>query len=262
MRQILFDIAKSIEKTLTIDRENWGSFVKMGASGSATNYIDEIAERAALKYIDEHNIEVNILSEECGYIDKGAKKTVVIDPVDGTLNAINGLPFYSVSLAIGENDLSGVEYGLVYNLVSKDVYYAERGKGAYFNYKKLVQVKKTSINFDEDTIILFLGNRATEDSLKLASKFRHVRAFNSAALEICFVAQGAVSIFYFQHRKSGLRIVDIAAATLILRESGGELYNLSTGEILNIKLDLQDRQPLVALCSPEIKDEFFRIIKS
>ena len=76
-----------------------GEEVCMGADGTPTSQIDKVAENAALMYIQRNGIEVNILSEEIGYVDNGAEETLVMDPIDGTSNAIAGIPYYTISLA-------------------------------------------------------------------------------------------------------------------------------------------------------------------
>ena len=77
------------------------------------------------------SIPLNILSEEAGYIDNQAEKTLVIDPIDGTYNSVMGIPFYSVSMAIGTKSMADVEAGLVQNVVTGERFYAETGKGAF-----------------------------------------------------------------------------------------------------------------------------------
>ena len=86
-----------------------GEEVCMGADGTPTSQIDKVAENAALMYIQRNGIEVNILSEEIGYVDNGAEETLVMDPIDGTSNAIAGIPYYTISLAVGRSRLSDVE---------------------------------------------------------------------------------------------------------------------------------------------------------
>src|SRR4030042_1739713 len=80
--------------------------VGRGASGSATSKIDKFAEDAILEYLDSEDIKLNVLSEEAGTIDRGAKETLVVDPIDGTLNCTRGIPFFSGSLAVCSKNMS------------------------------------------------------------------------------------------------------------------------------------------------------------
>jgi hypothetical protein len=90
-----------------------GEELYIGADGSPTLQIDKVAEDVILGYVNEEHLKWNILSEEAGLIDNSGDRTLVIDPIDGTYNAVMGVPFYSVSLALGTNRLSDIEYGLV-----------------------------------------------------------------------------------------------------------------------------------------------------
>ena len=90
----------------------------MGADGTPTLSIDKVAEDVIVEYITENDIQLNILSEEAGYIDNQAEKTLVIDTIDGTYNSVMGIPFYSVSMAIGTKSMADVEAGLVQNVVT------------------------------------------------------------------------------------------------------------------------------------------------
>src|SRR4030043_255266 len=107
--------------------------VGKGASGSATSKIDKFAEDAILEYLDSEDIKLNVLSEEAGMIDRGAKETLVVDPIDGTLNCTRGIPFFSVSLAVCSKNMSDCSFALVKNLSSGDTYFARRGGGAELN---------------------------------------------------------------------------------------------------------------------------------
>ena len=96
-------------------------------------YVDKLAEDTALDVVNKSKTKVNILSEEIGFIDNNAEYTFVLDPLDGTRNAYRGISFYSVSLAIGKSKISDVEYGIVKNIPTGDVFLAEKGRGAFMN---------------------------------------------------------------------------------------------------------------------------------
>ena len=104
--QIVEKTARKIKKESRENFHKLGRTVGIGADGTPTKYIDEIAEEVVIKCITKSDIKVNLLSEEAGFLDFGGKYTFVLDPVDGTRNAYRGIPFYSVSLAIGELKIS------------------------------------------------------------------------------------------------------------------------------------------------------------
>ena len=116
VKELALKITKSIYRkirSLQSQGINLGRNIGIGADGTPTEYIDKIAEDIAIRYIEKSRIPVNLLSEEAGYIDRDGEYTFVLDPIDGTRNAIRGIPFYSTSLAIGRDTLDSVEYGIV-----------------------------------------------------------------------------------------------------------------------------------------------------
>src|SRR5207245_8714880 len=95
--------------------------------------IDRVAEAAVLRVLDYEDARLNVLSEEAGFVDRGGDATLVLDPIDGTHNALRGVPAYSVSMAIGQSHLADIEEGLVRDLVSGAAYYAAKAHGANLN---------------------------------------------------------------------------------------------------------------------------------
>jgi len=244
----LIDIAKeaveAIEKAIRkVARENFGKEVAMGADGTPTLYIDKVAEDAALEVIGK---EANVLSEEAGYIDNGKEYTFAIDPIDGTRNAAHGIPFYGISIAIGRKSVEDVEYGIVKNIPSGDVYEAIKGEGAYLNGRRI----EVSKDYSDIIYILTLGESGNEKTWKLV-KFNTIRAMGAAAIEMCLVACGAAHAYFMP--KESLRITDFAAGCLIVREAGGEVYN-ANGEVLNVPFNLKVRSSVLAVASRKIAE--------
>lgn len=251
MKKLLLKIADNVEIAVKrhINDPGIGQVTKIGADGSPTKMIDEIAEDMAVETINNSSLNYNILSEECGFIDNHAEKTIIIDPVDGTFNAVNGIPFYSISLAVGKKNLSDIEYGLVRNLVTGDTFTAEKSVGAYFNNKE-IHVKPLS---KTSTFSVYLGNMTTDLNYQIAKIPRRVRALGSAALEICMVANGSLDLSYYVNKQKDrrLRIIDIAASVLILREAGGEVYN-EKFEKLEMGINLKERTNVIAVGSENV----------
>jgi fructose-1,6-bisphosphatase/inositol monophosphatase family enzyme len=95
MIELLREIADSVGRALSSsERKYWKEPAGMGADGTLTNKIDLISENSVREVLKRHGNPVNILSEEAGFIDFGREKTLVLDPIDGTYNALNGIPFY------------------------------------------------------------------------------------------------------------------------------------------------------------------------
>ncbi|UCE44694.1 MAG: hypothetical protein JSU93_04590 [Methanobacteriota archaeon] len=226
--------------------------VGRGASGSETSKIDKYAEDAVIDLIEREDIDLNVLSEEIGYIDRGAKKTLVLDPIDGTLNCTHGIPFFSVSLAICTERMSDCGYALVKNLVSGDTYYARRGGGAVLNSHRIAIAKYRE---DESVFIVYDGKDAAPETEAVRNTSSRVRTMGCASLEMCMVAQGAVDAHYMNctNPRRMIRVVDIAASALILREAGGELCDLE-GNKYDVRLSLDDRKNFLAYGDPIVKE--------
>jgi fructose-1,6-bisphosphatase/inositol monophosphatase family enzyme len=225
--------------------------VGMGADGTETLRIDELAEQAIIDIVDTLDDGLNVLSEEIGWMDKGAKHSLVVDPIDGTYNASVGIPFYSVCLAVGDRTFSDVEEAMVYNLVSGDEYHAVKGQGATMNGRAITT---RSFNAADSLYVLYSVATASERAHKLTTLPRRVRSLGSAALEMCLVAQGCADMFF--QDGTPLRITDIAAPGLIVREAGGELFT-SACELLEMRLSLEDREEILALGDPTVLHELY-----
>ena len=99
-------IYRKIKRAKSTDLHKFGINIGIGADGTPTKYIDKIAEDAAINFIKKSNININILTEEAGFLDFSGKYTFVLDPIDGTNNACRGIPFYAISLGIGTSNLN------------------------------------------------------------------------------------------------------------------------------------------------------------
>jgi fructose-1,6-bisphosphatase/inositol monophosphatase family enzyme len=235
----------NVRRAVATDFLKLGLNVGLGLDGTITKFVDKVAEDAALSVIKKSKTKVNVLSEEAGFIDNNGDYTFVLDPVDGTRNAYRGIPFYSVSLAVGKNSISDVEYGIVKNIPTGETYIAEKGFGAFLNKtrfavpevpdKEILSSLTLGINYDKKTIAL--------------AKKDKVRSLGSASLEMCMVATGALD--YYVVGKEYIRVIDIAASTLIAREAGAVVTNIF-GETLDMGFNLEDRTSVIAACNIDI----------
>ncbi len=235
--------AEKVESELnSLGSVNYGETMGMGADGTPIKKIDEQAESTVVDLIKEKT-DFSILSEEIGFVERDGEGTVILDPIDGTSNAVMGIPFYCVSLAYTEGSLKDTEVGYVKNLSTDVEYSGVSGKGSYVNGKPLKPVLGDEWNFS-----VYMGKEAHPDSFKIASKPRRVRSLGSAALEISMVAQGIFDLYYmktFEQRRS-LRITDIAAAYVILKEACGEIYDTNLDPI-DMALDPKERKDVAAV---------------
>ncbi len=238
-------IYRKIRRAKSTEFYKFGNNIGIGADGSVTKYVDKIAEDAALNFLEKSKLKVNILSEEIGFVDLGADYTFVLDPIDGTRNAFRGIPFFAVSLAIGKTKMSDIEYGIVKNIPTGDVFTAKKGYGAFLNKKR---IGVPDVPDKELCSSLALGKNFDKLTITLAKKEK-VRSLGSASLEMCMVAIGALDFYVVG--KEYIRVVDIAASTLILREAGGIVRNIF-GEELDLPFNLDERTSVVAACSEKL----------
>lgn len=257
MIEVLYEAALGVEKALRELKEPFGLRVADGADGTPTAIIDRVAEDAIIQVMEEHNLSFKMLSEEGGFIRVGWEETdewLIVDPIDGSFNAIHGFPYFSVSLAIAEKDLNGVSHALVRNLVNGEAYYAVKGSGAYFipsNDTCDSEVPARVRSFDPSMSLFFayLGSHASRRSFDIARIPRRIRSFGSASLEMCEVAVGRADAYMLEcdPPTSRIRVVDIAASQLILKEAGGEVFDMETLEPLNLPLNLDVRKNVIAV---------------
>ncbi len=251
MLELLREIGRDVETAVkSSDTRMWSVSQGIGADGTETSGIDSIAEEAVFKALERHGNPLNVLSEEAGFVDFGRALTLVVDPLDGTYNAKTGIPFFSVSLAVTEESLSGVSHALVINIPTGDEYAASRGKGAYLNGKS---IHTRTFSRDDSVFSIFLGENASDRSRDISRRCIRARSMGSAALEISLVASGSSDLYYYcgSSPSLGLRIVDIAAAYLILREAGGKMFDGNLIK-LDMPLDVKKRSSVVAIGSDEV----------
>jgi NAD+ kinase len=243
LRGIADDVAGVVDETPTRD---FGREDGIGADGDPTAYVDRLAEERVLEAVEASQLDLNVCSEEAGWIDNGADRTLIVDPIDGTTNAVRDIPFYCVSLAIARGGLGELEVGLVRNLATGDTYEAVAGEGAWRDSRQL-----SSGDFDPEDAVRspILDPDAIPGLVEEIRDVPYVRGLGAAALELALVAQGALDVFL--HLRGGLRVVDIAASTLLIREAGGAVAT-PAGEAPEMPFDPTARTSLVAVGDPDL----------
>lgn len=243
--KIVDKIYRKVRKAYLTEFHRLGTSIGIGADGTPTKYIDKLAEDVALGLLEKSDVKVNLLSEEAGFVDFGGEYTFALDPVDGTRNACRGIPLYSVSLGVGKSALGDIKYGIVKNIPTEDVFVAEKKHGAFLNNRRIVVP-----DFPDKDLLssLALGKNFDTLTLSLAQK-DYVRSLGCASLEMCMVAVGTLD-FYVVGREY-IRVTDIAASTLIVREAGGVVAN-ANGEPLDMPLSLDERVSVIAACNEEL----------
>jgi fructose-1,6-bisphosphatase/inositol monophosphatase family enzyme len=215
-------------------------YTGMGADGTLTSTLDKLAEDYIIERIKDLDLPFNIISEESGFIDRGYEKNIVIDPLDGTYNAENQLPFYSMSLAIMENDFQSLEEALVMNLATGNYFWGAKGQGAYRNGTKLSNSDKRT----GASVVYKLSDTKIPDFL-MEGIYRK-RILGCASLEMSMIANGSLDHVAYLGEGKQLRNVDIAAGVLLIKETGGFILEASYRN-LNMGKDVRIRENMIAL---------------
>ncbi|MBT8507315.1 fructose-1,6-bisphosphatase [Methanomicrobiaceae archaeon CYW5] len=202
------------------------AFVAMGADGTPTKYIDKVAEDVIFEYLRENEICANVISEEAGRCEMpSGEGTVIVDPIDGTSNAIRGIPYYALSIA---REVDGhLEEAFIRDLAHHETFTAIYGKGAWLDGSS-IRVSETR-NLEEATVSLYGRRYHPESLMGLGKKIRRWRLMGASALELAYVGAGRIDAFV--DLRGSLRITDAAAGILICQESGGMVSAPDSGEI-------------------------------
>jgi myo-inositol-1(or 4)-monophosphatase len=224
--------------------------VGAGVGGDDTTAIDEAAERAVVSVLDAAGLDFALVSEELGHraADRDGGVTVVLDPIDGSINAKRSIPFFSLSLAVAEGPTMGdVVFGYVHDFGAGEEWSAERGGGAKLNGAPL------DGTLPKETIEL-LGLEATKTVLvaehapALTGLAERLRIMGSLALSLCHLAAGRVDAVASLRP---CRSVDIAAAQLLVRERGLAVELFDEPPLVAAPLDLVGRSRVAAAGTPE-----------
>ena len=227
-----------------------------GAGGDRTLMIDDAAERlifAELEALHAAGHEFTVISEERGEVSYGAGALrVVVDPIDGSMNAKRGLWPYTVSIAVADGpSMADVGFAFVHDFGLREEWSAERGAGARLNGRELSLAggeRRTSQGLLELVAVESARPKRVVGGLPGLAQLAHrLRVFGSIAFSLCQLADcrvdGMLTLL-------SSRSVDAAAAQLIVRESGGHVAFTACDDPLGLTLDLAARSPIVAAGTP------------
>ena len=264
--KIISEVSRAIRPY--VGKPESGEKVKMGADGTPTSLIDIIAEEKLINILKNAPVLTYLISEEIGELKlgQGTKRSIkltdelrrddleedeipkfifLVDPIDGTNNAIKEIPAFGISIAIASVNqgrlatLNDVELGFVSNFANGNFFEAEKGNGCYLNNKKVNPSK--IINISNMTLGGFTKSDTSQAS-KLVDNARRMRVLGSVVLELSYVASGRYDAFLDLR---GSRIIDIAASKLILEEAGCIITDKFGGKLNNI-LSIYEKAIIVA----------------
>src|SRR5438034_1403077 len=242
IRGVLADLPTRVEREPVL---------RMGEGGDDTTAVDAAAEEVVLARLRALGEPLTVVSEEVGELALagGGRTRVVVDPIDGSLNAKRGIPFFSLSVAVADGgSMDDVVFGYVYDFGSGEEWTAERGQGAFLDGEPLGAVapkERIEILAFEATKTSFVADKAAA----VVDVAYRLRIMGSLALSLCHLAAGRVDAVC---SLKPARSVDIAAAQLLVREVGLAIELFESPPFGAAPLDLAARSRVAAAGTPEL----------
>jgi len=209
--------------------------VSSKAPGDFVSSADKRTEKILLDELQKAHPEYGIITEESGILNKSnTKNRWIIDPIDGTMNFLNGVPQFAISIAYEEQNI--IKCGVIFNPITNEMFSAEVGNGAYLNNSRIRVSKKKKI---QDSLLVTGGPKKSSkikdkilmEYITVSKQVSNVRKFGSAALDMAYVACGRFD-GYWQRE---LNYWDIAAGIVICKEAGGFVNFFEEDQVMPLK---------------------------
>ena len=193
---------------------------KKGPRDFVTNS-DLKTEKIIIEELIKARPNYSLISEEKGKkINKDQNNTWVIDPIDGTTNFLHGVPHFAISIALKSNN--EIISGLVYDPIKDEMFFAEKNNGAFYNNQRVRVSSKNNLNE-----CLFAVGEKNLDDFNFTK-----RKSGCAALDMAYVASGRYDGFF----QKDLKIWDIAAGIILVKEAGGIVNDINLDNTENIEV--------------------------
>ena len=216
---------KACEKASKVLIRDFGEIEKLQVSKKGPNDFvtnaDLKTEKVIIEELKKAKPNYSIISEENGFENnKDKKNTWIIDPIDGTINFLHGIPHFAISIALkSENEIIS---GIIFDPIKDEIFYAEKNNGAFFNNQRIRVSKKNEV---DDCLFVTGGKLKSEPEIPY-------RKSGCAALDMAYVASGRYD-GYFQNN---LNLWDIAAGIVLIKEAGGIVNEIDLSKNNNIKI--------------------------
>lgn len=191
-----------------------------GSVKEVTTKYDKIVDKFIIRELEKRFPKYNFLTEESGLIDRGSEYTWVVDSLDGTVNFAYGNPLFSICIALlkGGKPILGIIYAPALN----ELYFAQKGKGAFLNNKR-IKVTKISNLAKSYVYVCEGGDKNRRRTVKIMAKIYpqvvDLRKLGSAGLECAWVAAGRAE----GYTTTAIEPWDIAAGVILVEEAGGKM---------------------------------------
>ena len=216
---------KASEKASKVLIRDFGEIEKLqvskkGPADFVTNS-DIKVEKIIIDELKKAKPNYSIISEENGIIkNKDTNNVWILDPIDGTVNFLHGIPHFAISIALKSNN--EIISGIIFDPIKNEIFYAEKNNGAFFNNQRIRVSKKNNI---DECLFATGGKIDHEPDIQY-------RKSGCAALDMAYVASGRYDGYY----QNGLNIWDIAAGIVIVKEAGGVLNDIDLSFTKNIRI--------------------------
>ena len=219
-------LEKICDKVSKVIIRDFGEVEKLQVSrkgpGDFVTKTDKKVERIIIEELEKARPKYGFIAEESGERKNESEFNWVIDPIDGTSNFMHGIPHFAISIALEKN--GEVISGIVCDPIKNETFYAEKGRGAYLNNRRIRVSSRKSLDeviglYGCPPMIKIDGNKFFDQIKKASSQIHKLRNYGSAALDFAYVAAGRADFAWYDH----LNYWDYAAGKIILLEAGGAI---------------------------------------
>ncbi len=235
-------IARAVSDVITpfVGKPEAGRVTGMGADGTPTKLIDQLAEDCVREFLTDQPLCGTLVSEEAGRVKLSDMPGILfLDPVDGTYNAVAGIPFFALSMALSLD--GGIVAGYVRDLAGGETFTAVKGGGAFIDGKP---AGVSGVDRLEQSALSLYGQKFNPSGiLSLGTKVRRWRLLGASALELSYTGCGRIDGFI--DLRGTLRVTDAAAGILICTEAGGRVSDRD-GSALSFPAEVTVGKCLVA----------------
>lgn len=224
---VLEKICNKVSKVIIRD---FGEIEKLQVSrkgpGDFVTKTDKKVEKIIIEELEKARPKYGFIAEESGERKNESEFNWVIDPIDGTSNFMHGIPHFAISIALEKN--GEVISGIVCDPIKNETFYAEKGRGAYLNNRRIRVSSRKSLDeviglYGCPPILKIDGNKFLDQIKKASSQIHKLRNYGSAALDFAYVAAGRADFAWYDH----LNYWDYAAGKIILLEAGGTITDFA-----------------------------------
>ena len=216
---------KASEKASKILIRDFGEIEKLqvskkGPADFVTN-ADVKVEKIIIEELQKAKPKYSVLSEESGVENnKDKNNTWIIDPIDGTVNFLHGIPHFAISIALKTGN--EIVSGLIYDPIKDEMFFAEKNNGSFQNNQRI----RVSSKIDIDDCLFVTGGKIDKDY-----NFSY-RKSGCAALDLAYVASGRYDGCF----QNNLSLWDVAAGIILIKEAGGIINDIDLNKKENIKI--------------------------